>query len=154
MVRHVFAVLVAIGVAAPAFAQPPLPVSVDQRVRVSTPRATATGRVISITPDTLRLAVDAAAPATIATTTITRVEVSRGRARTASAKKYAIRGALIAGVAGAISLGLQHDTVGETGSSVTKAAVLGAWSGGLFGGLIGAGIGAARGGERWEQVWP
>jgi hypothetical protein len=43
---------------------------------------------------------------------------------------------------------LQHDEIGENGSSVGHAAALGAWSGGLFGGLIGAGVGAARAGEQ------
>ena len=61
--------------------------------------------------------------------------------------------AVIAGTIGAIHSSLQHETVGD-GSSVGKAAALGAWSGGLFGGLIGAGVGAARAGEKWEQVWP
>jgi hypothetical protein len=163
MSRQVFAALkfratVFIGVcslAAPVVAQSSLPVSVDQRVRVETAGTTVTGRVLSVTPDGLRLAADEQAQVTIAAATVRRVEVSRGQtSRGASAKKWAIRGAVISGVLGAISLGLQHETVGENGSSVGKAAALGAWSGGLFGGLIGAGIGASRGGDRWEQVWP
>jgi hypothetical protein len=49
---------------------------------------------------------------------------------------------------------LQHDQVGEDGATVTEAALLGIWSGGLFGGLIGGAIGAARSGDQWEQAWP
>jgi hypothetical protein len=81
--------------------------------------------------------------------------VSRGNtSKAAGAKKGALWGAVIAGTIGAISLGLQHETVGEDGSSAGKAAALGAFSGGLFGGLIGAGVGAARAGEKWQTVWP
>jgi hypothetical protein len=53
---------------------------------------------------------------------------------------------------GAISLGLQHDQVGDGSSVVGSAVALGAWSGMLFGGLIGAAIGAGHSGERWERV--
>lgn len=155
MSRQVFAILAGLSsLAAPAAAQSSLPVSVDQRVRVETAASTVTGRVLSVTPDSLRLAADGQDQVTIATATVRRVDVSRGSGRGAAARKDAIRGAIIAGVIGAISLGLQHETVGEDGSSVGEAAALGAWSGGLFGGLIGAGIGASRGGDRWEQVWP
>ena len=157
MSRRVFRATVLIGacgLATPVLAQSNLPVSIDQRIRVATVGSTITGRVVSVTPDTLRLAVDGPNPISIATTTVRRVEVSRGSGRKAAAKKSAIRGAIIAGVIGAISLGLQHETVGASGSSVPKAAALGAWSGGLFGGLIGAGVGASRGADRWEQVWP
>jgi hypothetical protein len=61
---------------------------------------------------------------------ITKAEVSRSQG--SKAKKYAIRGAIISAAIGAISLGYQHDTVGEDGSSVGEAAALGAFSGGLF----------------------
>ena len=150
-----FRATVLIGVcvlAAPVMAQSSLPVSVDQRVRVETAESTVTGRVLAASPDNLRLAVDGQDQVTIATPTVRRVDVSRGSGR--KTKKYAIRGAIIAGAIGAISLGLQHETVGESGSSVPEAAALGAFSGGLFGGLIGAGIGASRSADRWEQVWP
>lgn len=155
MSRQVFSVLVGVGsLAAPVAAQSTLPVSVDQRVRVETVGSTVTGKVLSATPETLRLAVEGPDPVTIATSTVRRVDVSRGSGRKAAAKRSAITWAVIAGAIGAVSLGWQHDTVGESGSSVPKAAALGAWSGGLFGGLIGAGIGASRGADRWEQVWP
>lgn len=143
------------GAASPAAAQAGLPVAVDQRVRVWTASAEAlTGRVVAIAPDTLRLAVEGRDPVTVPVATVRRVEVSRQSSRGARARKWAIRGAVISGVLGAISLGLQHEQVGENGSSAGKAAALGAFSGGLFGGLIGAGLGAAGGGDRWEQVWP
>jgi len=153
MDRQVVAVLVGVcSLAAPAGAQSSLPLSVDQRVRVETAGSTITGRVVAVSPDSVRLAVEGQDQVTIATPTVRRVDVSRGSGR--KTKKYAIRGAIISGAIGAISLGLQHDSVGETGSSVPKAAALGAWSGALFGGLVGAGIGASRGADRWEQVWP
>ena len=135
-----------------AFAQATLPVAVDQRVRVTTADATHVGRVVSTGSDSLRISLDDANPITIARPAIQKVEVSRGR--DSKAKKYAIRGAIISGLIGAISLGLQHDSVGEDGSSAGKAAALGALSGGLFGGLIGGAIGASKGADRWEQVWP
>jgi len=153
MGRQVVAVLVGVcGLATPVVAQSSLPVSIDQRVRVETAGSTVTGRVLAVSPDNLRLAVDGQDQVTIATPTVRRVDVSRGSGR--MTRKYAIRGAVIAGAIGAISLGLQHESVGESGSSVPKAAALGAWSGGLFGGLIGAGIGASRSADRWEHVWP
>lgn len=153
MSRHVFAELppsrgalrrtrkfratVLIGVfsmAAPIVAQSSLPVSVDQRVRVETAGSTVTGRVLAVAPGSLRLAVDGHDQVTIATATVRRVGISRGSGRNSAAKKSAIKWAVIAGAIGAISLGLQHETVGESGSSVPKA--------------------AARGADRWEQVWP
>jgi hypothetical protein len=139
-----------------AAAQSALPITVNQRVRVWTAAAEAvTGQVVTITPTTLQIAVDGREQTTVAVATVRRVEVSRGgTSRGAAARKWGLRGALIAGVIGAISLGLQHDAVGEDGSSAGEAAALGAFSGGLFGGLIGAGIGAARAGEQWEPVWP
>jgi len=143
-------------IAAPLAAQTRVPVAVDQRVRVWTDAADATvGRVTAVTRDTVQLAVDGREPATVAMSTIRRVEVSRSHtSRGAGFKKGAIRGAIIMAAIGAISLGLQHDAVGEDGSSVGEAVALGVWSGGLFGGLIGGAIGAARAGDRWEQVYP
>ena len=80
------------------------------------------------------------------------MDVSRGQeSRKRSAWSRAKWGIVIGAVPGAVSLGLQHEEVGG-GSSVGKAAALGAWSGGLFGGLIGAAIGAARPPENWERV--
>lgn len=141
---------------APLAAQSKLPVAIDQRVRLWTEAAEAvTGRVVAVTPETLQVAQDGRDPVTVAVATVRRVEVSRGgSSKGAGARKGALWGAIIAGTIGAISLGLQHDTVGEDGSSVGEAVALGLWSGGLFGGLIGAGIGAARAGEKWDQVWP
>jgi len=144
------------GLAPPASAQSGLPIAIDQRVRLWTDAADAvTGRVTAITPATVHVAADDHDPMSVATTTVRRVEISRGRtSRGAGFRKGATRGAIIMGALGAISLGLQHEQVGEQGSSVAKAAALGVWSGGLFGGLLGGAIGAARSGDRWEQVWP
>jgi hypothetical protein len=157
MTRTFVSVFVGIfGVTATIGAQSTLPIAANQRVRVWTAAAEAvTGQVTSITPDTLQIAVDGRDQTIVAIGTVRKLDVSRGlTSRGASARKGAVRGAIISGVLGAISLGLQHETVGEHGSSFGKAAALGAWSGGLFGGLIGAGVGAARAGERWETVWP
>jgi len=152
----VLAVVAACGLPALAAAQPTLPISVDQRVRVwtSAPEAI-TGRVMSLSTDGFDLSNTGGAPLRVTRPAVRRIEVSRGvTSKGAGALKGALWGALIAGAAGAVLAGLQHDEIGETGSSAGHAAALGAWSGGLFGGLIGAGVGAARAGERWEQVWP
>ena len=53
---------------------------------------------------------------------LTKIEVSRGRrSRGQAAWTKAKWGALIGAVPGAISLGLQHEQVGENGSSVAEA---------------------------------
>jgi hypothetical protein len=144
------------GLTPPASAQSNLPIAIDQRIRLWTDAADAvTGRVTAVTPAAVHVAVDDRDPVTVATTTVRRVEISRSRtSRGAGFRKGAIRGAIIMGAIGAISLGLQHEQVGEQGSSVGRAVALGVWSGGLFGGLIGGAIGAARSGDRWEQIWP
>jgi hypothetical protein len=153
----VMCVLVAIcGLPALAAAQTALPISVDQRVRVwtSAPEAIM-GRVASVSADGFEVSNESGAPLRVARATVKRIEVSRSvTSKGAGAKKGAIWGAIVLGAAGAVLAGLQHDQIGEDGSSVGHAAALGAWSGGLFGGLIGAGVGAARAGEQWEQVWP
>jgi hypothetical protein len=157
MIRYGMVVLIAFSqLTAPLAAQSKLPVAIDQRVRLWTEAAEAvTGRVVAVTPETVQVAQDGRDPVTVAVATVRRVEVSRGgSSKGAGARKGALWGAIISGTIGAISLGLQHDSVGEDGSSVGEAVALGLWSGGLFGGLIGAGIGAARAGEKWEQVWP
>lgn len=137
-----------------AAAQPAPAIAAGQRVRITDDSGTQIGTVIAVTADNIRVT-DGAREQTITLTGARRIEVSKGGSnRGASAKKGAIRGAIISGAIGAILLGLQHEQVGDNGSSFGKAAALGAWSGGLFGGLIGAGIGAARAGEQWEQVWP
>ena len=152
----VICVVVAICCGAPAAAQTPLPVSVDQRVRVWTAAPEAiTGRVASLTADGFEIANENGAAQRVARSTVRRIEVSRGvTSKGSGALKGAMWGAIIIGAAGAVLAGLRHDQIGENGSSAGHAAALGAWSGGLFGGLIGAGVGAARAGERWEQVWP
>ena len=151
-----FVVVGICGVPAFASAQASLPISVNQRVRVWTQAPEAiTGNVVTSAADGFEVANDGGAPVRVARTAVRRIEVSRGgTSKGSGAKKGALRGAIIMAAAGAVLAGLQHEEIGEDGSSVGKAAALGAWSGGLFGGLIGAGVGAARAGERWEQVWP
>ena len=139
--------VVAIAVAPSlAFAQTTIPVAVDQRVRVTTDDSFRVGRVVGTAADSLRISVEGKDATAIATASIRKVEVSRGRE--SKVKKYAIRGAIISGLIGAILLPLQE------GPGVGEAAALGAFSGGLFGGLIGGAIGATKGADRWEQVWP
>lgn len=114
-----------------------------------------TGRVISVTAQSVQVAVAGVDPITVATGAVRRVEVSRGRtSRGAGFRKGAIRGAMILAAIGAVSGALQHEQVGEDGATVAEAAALGLWSGGLLGGLIGGAIGASRAGDTWEQVWP
>ena len=153
-VRCVIAATLCIAV--PSAAQTRVPVAVDQRVRIWTDAADAViGRVTAVNQDTVQIAPDGRDATTIATSAIRRVEISRGRtSRGAGFKKGAIRGAVILAAIGAVSSALQHEQIGEDGATVTEAALLGIWSGGLFGGLIGGAIGAARSGDRWEQVWP
>ena len=157
MTRILLAFVVGISVVpVTASAQSNLPIAVDQRVRVWTAAPEAiTGKVTSIAADGFEVSSGGAAPMRVARSAVKKIEVSGGvTSKGTGAKKGALRGALIAGAAGAVLAGLQHEEIGEEGSSVGKAAALGAWSGGLFGGLIGAGVGAARAGEKWEQVWP
>jgi hypothetical protein len=159
MGRALFVRLVIAGslcITAPLAAQTRVPVAVDQRVRIWTDAADAViGRVTAVNPDIVQVAPDGGEAAMVPISAMRRVEISRGRtSRGAGFKKGAIRGALILAAIGAVSSGLQHEQVGEDGATVTEAALLGIWSGGLFGGLIGGGIGAARSGDRWEQVWP
>ena len=144
------------GAASNVWAQTALPIVVDQRVRVTLGANTVReGLVVEVSADTFRLAVSTADVSTIDKRAVTKLEVSRGvTSKGAGARKGAIRWAIIMGAIGAVSLGLQHDDVGEDGSSAGAAVALGLWSGGLFGGLIGAGVGAARAGEKWETVWP
>jgi len=157
MTRTLLVLVVGIcGVSATAAAQSNLPIAVDQRVRVWTAAAEATtGRVASISAEGFEVSNEGRVPVRVARASVKKIEVSRGgTSKGAGAKKGALWGGLISAAAGAVLAGLQHEEIGEDGSSVGKAAALGAWSGGLFGGLIGAGVGAARAGEKWEQVWP
>ena len=138
---------------APLTAQQPADLVVGSRVRVSASDGRMlTGRVEQVTADTLVLLPEGRAAVTIPITALNRVDVSRGSPfRGRSAWRYAKWGAAIGAASGAVSLGLQHDQVGD-GSSVGGAVALGAWSGMLFGGLIGAAIGAGRSGEKWERI--
>ena len=157
MARNLVMFVVGIcAVSVTAAAQSNLPIAVNQRVRVWTAAPEAiTGRVASISAEGFEVADEGGAPVRVARATVKKIEVSRGGTlKGAGAKKGALWGGVISAAAGAVLAGLQHEEIGEDGSSVGKAAALGAWSGGLFGGLIGAGVGAARAGEKWEQVFP
>jgi hypothetical protein len=140
----------------PAAAQAALPISVNQRVRLWTDASDAlVGRVVMVSPQTVQVEVTGVEPITVATTTVRRLEVSRGQTTKGQGlKKGALWGAIILASIGAVSGALQHDQVGDDGATVAEAALLGIWSGALFGGLIGGAIGAARAGDNWEQVWP
>ena len=149
--------LVVCALPAPVAAQAAATIAVGDRIRVwTTDRPGPTGRVSATDADTLELQPDrGAAPVSIALAGVTRIEISRVPvSRAHAARRGALWGAVMSGIAGAVLLGLQHGQVGEDGASVPKAAALGAFSGALFGGLIGGVVGAARGGEQWEPLWP
>jgi hypothetical protein len=154
---HIRATLVALLIvrlaSVPLAAQQPPEFVPGSRVRVSVADGRRlTGRVEQATADTLVLLPEGQAALSIPIADVNRVDISRGsQSRGQSAWRYAKWGAAIGAASGAISLGLQHDQVGD-GSSVGSAVALGAWSGMLFGGLIGAAIGAGHSGERWERV--
>jgi hypothetical protein len=147
------ALLIAALASVPLAAQPPADLVAGSRVRVSVADGRRlTGRVEQVTSDRLVLLPDGQAAVSIPMADVNRVDVSHGsQSRGRSAWRYAKWGAAIGAASGAISLGLQHDQVGD-GSSVGSAVALGAWSGMLFGGLIGAAVGASRAGEQWERV--
>ena len=153
MKAMLIALLVASLASIPLAAQAPAEFVVGSRVRVSVNDGRRlTGRVEQVTADTLVLLPEGQAAVSLPIATLNRVDVSRGsQSRGRSAWRYATWGAAIGAASGAISLGLQHEQVGD-GSSVGSAVALGAWSGMLFGGLIGAAIGAGRSSERWDRV--
>jgi hypothetical protein len=127
------------------------------KVRVSTSGSgTVEGRLQELTSDALliELARDSRVE-TVPLSEVTKLETSLGsRGRGSAAWSKAKWGALIGAIPGAISLGAQHQQVGEDGSSVAGAAALGAWSGAILGGLIGAAVGAIHPGEEWQKVVP
>lgn len=154
---HVRATLIALLIvrlaSVPLAAQQHPDLVVGSRVRVSVSDGRRlTGRVEQVTADTVVLLPEGQTAVSIPIAAMNHVDVSRGsESRGQSAWRYAKWGAAIGAGSGAISLGLQHDQVGD-GSSVGSAVALGAWSGMLFGGLIGAAIGTGHSGERWERV--
>lgn len=124
------------------------------RVRVSTLTLDKkSGVVESAAPGVLSIRLDGELGSiSIPVAELKSIEISHGpRTRCAAAWSKGKWGALIGGISG-ISLGFQHEEVGEEGLSFGEAALLGAWSGGLIGGLIGAAIGAGNPGEVWENV--
>jgi len=143
-----------INSAAIAAEQPSTKISSGQRVRITNESGQLIGTVVTVSGDSVRIT-DGAQERTVPLAGVKRIDVSTGTtSKGAGAKKGAIRWGLIMAGLGAVSLGLQHDDVGEDGSSAGEAVALGLWSGGLFGSLIGAGVGAARAGEKWQKVFP
>lgn len=139
----------------PLAAQGSFRIDPGSRVRLSTRDGQEIiGRVDGLPGNAIVVMTDGASTTTsVPLGTIEHVDVSLGmESRKAAAWRKAKWGILFGGAPGAVSLAYQHDTVGEHGSSVGKAAALGAWSGGLFGGLIGAAIGAATPSEKWERI--
>jgi hypothetical protein len=140
----------------PAAAEEPPEVVAGARVRVSTNDGDGqTGVVENVAADSLLIRLDGVSlPRTLSFAEIDRLELSHGqRSRCSGAWHKAKWGTLIGAVSG-LSLGFQHEQVGEDGATVGEAMALGAWSGGVMGGLIGAAIGAIHPGERWENVSP
>ncbi len=126
-----------------------------RRVRVTTTAGERlTGRVGGKSTDALEIELDdGRGSRSIPLAEVTTLETGRPQSRCESAWSKGKWWALI-GAASGLTLGFQHEQVGEDGSSFAEAAALGAWSGGLIGGLIGAGIGAANPGEEWVTVNP
>lgn len=126
-----------------------------RRVRVTTTAGERlTGSVGEKTSDGLVIELDDdGGSRSIPLVDVTTLETGSPQSRCQSAWSTAKWWALI-GAASGLTLGFQHEQVGEDGSSFAEAAALGAWSGGLFGGLIGAAIGALSPGEEWLKVDP
>lgn len=155
--RHATLLLLLFFCRYPAAAEDAANIDPGARVRVSTRTVNdRVGLVEEVTADALRIRFDdEALPTNVPLADVTQLEMSLGeRSRGQAVWGKAKWGALFGAVPGAISLGLQHEQVGENGSSVGRAMALGAWSGGLLGGLIGATIGALHPGEKWERVSP
>ena len=106
-----------------------------QRVRVTTTAGDRlTGRVGEKTSDAFVVELDDdRGSQTIPLVDVTTLETGRPQSRCQSAWSKAKWWALI-GAASGLTLGFQHEQVGEDGSSFAEAAALGAWSGGLLGG--------------------
>src|SRR5690349_10258665 len=93
-------------------------ISAGHRVRITNDSGQLIGTVVAVTGDNIRIT-DGAQERAIALADVKRIEVSRGTtSKGAGAKKGALRWGLIFAGIGAVSLGLQHDDVGEDGSSV------------------------------------
>jgi hypothetical protein len=126
-----------------------------QRIRVETKEGWRwTGRVLDATEDAIAIELDDDAGSfSFSRADLTGIETGERRSRSKAAWSRAKWGAFIGGASG-LTLGFQHEQVGESGTSFGKAAALGAWSGGLLGGLIGAAIGALNPGEEWVKIHP
>jgi hypothetical protein len=141
----------------PAVAQPTPGIAVGERIRVwTTEHPPVVGGVSAVFPDSIEVRPDGGEPVVrVSLPTVTALEISRHRiSRWRGARRGAAWGAFLAGAVGAISLGVQHEQVGEHGSGVPKAVALGAYSGALFGGLVGAVVGAVRSDDNWEPLYP
>lgn len=154
MVRAAISLVLTIALTATTAAQA-ANVNVGDRIRVSAAdHPKQIGRVTAVDSSSISIQPDGGATVSIPRSTVKRIDISRGvRTKGEGAKRGALRWGIIAAIAGAILLALQHEEVQE-GVSVGHAAALGAWSGGLFGSLIGAAVGAGRAGEKWEKIYP
>ncbi len=126
-----------------------------QRVRITTTAGERlTGSVGEKTSDALVVELDdEGGSRSIPLVDVRTLEIGSPQSRCQSAWSRAKWWALI-GAASGLTLGFQHEQVGEDGSTFAEAAALGAWSGGLIWGLIGAWIGAENPGEEWVTVNP
>jgi len=150
-----FAILLALGFLPVLSMAEEQDVERGHRVRVTTTAGERlTGRVGEKTSDALVVELDEdGGSRSIPLVDVASLETGRPESRKHSAWSGAKWGALI-GAASGLTLGFQHEQVGEDGATFAEAAALGAWSGGLFGTLIGAWIGAANPGEEWVSVNP
>lgn len=103
-----------------------------------------TGSVVSYGKDTLAVAPDNAAPYQIATSSITQLEVSRGKSRL----KWGLGGALLGGLIVGIVGGVQGGNNDVTGLGASTGFTAGFLLGALLGGLGGAVLAP----EHWQDV--
>ena len=126
-------VLGCLGVAIPASAQARLPIAVDQRVRSGpTPQTPSPAAWPPSRQPRCKWPCDGASrPRWRCRPFVASKSVAATLRAAPASSKGAIRGAIIMAAIGAVSLGLQHETVGEDGRAWAKPCALGVWSGGL-----------------------
>lgn len=152
--RFQFVFVLFAGYAVTVSAQQPV-LSEGQRVRITTSTVKKTVGVVSrTTPDSLViLSASGGGRTTVATRALEKMEVSEGKSAVAGAKKGAIWGGVIGGLAGLIFLAAPCDDSTYTsldcsGSTKAEYAAISLGSGILYG----LGIGALVKAETWEAV--
>lgn len=144
----------------PLRAQSPAPVSVGERVRITTPSERGAyrlvGNVVAARPDTLLLQIsDVATPRAVAIGDISTLEVSRGRR--GNGRRGMLYGLAIGAGAGALLGAATYRKPDCAGSSLCPSPdgpALDIVAGGILGGVVGVGAGglwgASHPSERWQ----